>query len=58
MREVTLPSVHSFIETVFFNLHMCRVGDGGTEPAPAPHKVLAESMKKLQQIEARLSRLQ
>ena len=55
LREVTIPSVHAFIERVFFNLHMCRVEGSGIESAPAPHKVLAESMKKLHQIEAKLS---
>lgn len=52
LREITIPSIHKFIETFFFNLHMCRVRGTGVDAVQAPHMVLAESMKKLTQIEA------
>jgi hypothetical protein len=54
LRETTIPSILKFIETTFFNLHMCHVRSSGVDSSltPAPNLVLAESMKKLMQIES------
>ena len=57
-REVTLPSVHKFIENVFFNLHMCNVNSVEVGMTPSPHAVLAECAKKVSGIERKLLMLE
>ncbi len=52
LREKTIPSIHKFIEKVFFNLNMCRIAHGSS--VPSPHVILDQCVKKLNEIEAKL----